>query len=162
MTRRFDPSATQTALLAGLGSVVVSASFLVLGVYHPPHPHTFLRTAVLSSSIATFALGFYLSLKFESRLKDGVANQDWDEQQIDRLRNLFESLWWKALSISLLLLAVFFLWIFRHHAALGWVFLFPSMSASRLTVAMKRPRSRKPPIDWHSFGPLSSDHWGER
>ena len=156
-------TALQTALIVGLGNLLVAVSFLLLGLRRAAHLHIHRPSHYIALSVALSAVGFVLSLKYESVLKEGIANQDWDPRQIETLRNLFQSPWWKSLAIILIFAAIFtMIAVQPRNTSLAWIFLFPSMTASRLSMSTKPPRPSTPPTDWRSFGPLHSDHWGQR
>jgi sterol desaturase/sphingolipid hydroxylase (fatty acid hydroxylase superfamily) len=159
MKRRLDLTAAQTAQLVGLGAAMVCGGYVLLALI-PPHTHPILPIIV---SLVLFALGFFISIRSQSDLKEGVANQRWEPSQIEPLRNLFLSAWWTALIIGLAVVAVvFMLIVWPHNTGIAWIFLYPSMTASWLAIAVRRTETPKPPIDWSNFGPIRSDHWGQR
>jgi hypothetical protein len=159
MKRRLDLTAAQTALFVGLGAAMVSGGFGLLALVRP-HTHPLLPIIV---SLSLWALGFFVSIKSQSELKEGVANQRWEASQIEPIRNLFLSVWWRVLIIGLAVVAlVFMLIVWPHNIGLAWIFLYPSMTASWLAIAVRRTETPKPLIDWHTFSPIHSDHWGHR
>lgn len=161
--RSLNLSAAQTAIAVGVGNFMICGCFLLLGLPREHYAHRFHPFGLIGTSLILVAVGFFISLRCESDLKEGIANQRWDSAEIERIRNVFQSGLWKAFSIGLIVAAVVVMCVVGlHHPALSWIFLVPSMTSSRLTMMTKRPRTPKPPIDWRSFGPVRSDHWGQR
>jgi formate/nitrite transporter FocA (FNT family) len=140
--RTFELSATQTALLAGLGSCMLSASFFLViyvGAEFRGHPTGLIP---LLPAILLAAIGVGISVTWEARFKRGLANNRWDHDEIQRLREFFDSWSWKAFSFALIVSAGAVMLVNIHRdvtPAMGVLVL--SMAASRFTWAVRRPRN---------------------
>lgn len=152
-------SPVKPALLSVLGSVIACTIFL--GPWHRMHRSSIFGAYALIG-LAIFAAGAFVSLKFVSELKHGVENERWPEAQIEPLRAHLESPYYTALSIGLLVAFVVLGLLITRFRGEAWGCFLLGQNISQLRLALKRPRHSTPPIDWRSFGPLHSDHWGQR
>lgn len=163
MKRGLNLTALQTALLIGLGNAMISGGCLLVAFIPSAHHRTHFPWTPIVVSLALMVLGFVLTLKYESVLKKGALSGRWEPNQIEPIRNAVESVLWKAVGFGVGVVGCAALMIdWPHGSTLAWVFLFPSMTAMRLSLSLKEPRDPKLLIDWHSFGPLRSDRWGQR
>jgi hypothetical protein len=160
MKRRFNLSAVQTALLSAVGGVITACGFLATALL--PRHHKAALLPSLAATIVPIIVGFALSFKAESSLKDGIAAERWSSEQIESLRANLGSFLWTALAGTLLVAGFILIVTVRHGAALAWVGIALAQTITRLQMAVKRPRQSQPPIDWRTYSPIQSDHWGNR
>lgn len=156
-------SPVKPALLSVLGSLIACSVFLALPLFSSRMHHSRLLGGYLVFCLAVFVGATIFSLTSVGTIKQGIENQRWTEAQIEPLRAHLESPYYTALSIGLLVpFAIFEFVLQKRFGGLGWGCFLLSQTISQLRIALKRPRSSNPPIDWHKFTPIHSDHWGSR
>jgi hypothetical protein len=163
MKRQRTLTALQLVLLFMAGSLIAAATFLLIGVLnlHGSTGATFWMRALLS--LSPLALGFYISVRAESRLKAGIATLDFPRDDINSLRGSFESVLWGAFSIGLMFAGIFIMFRNEHPHTFGWFLFALGQSLTRLpSIIRERPADRQPSSPWNNALPLRSDHWGSR
>lgn len=161
MLPRLPDSPAKLAALA-MASYLIPSIFFV----HPPlrDPHFADRVPVVIAGIAVFAVCAFLSLKCVSTLRNGIENKRWPESQVEPLRNHFDQPLYTILSLALFVAFTLLEFATKHYRGEGWVCYLVLQTISQLRIALKRPIPTTPgPLaDWRNFGPIRSDHWGQR
>jgi len=138
---------------------VLAANLLVVMLYCAtfiPRQVTHAKLFVLIPMIAGHAVAFWA----EQRLGKG----SWDSNECEPAHSLVTSRsfdYLNALAIGLYL--VLFVLSFAAHGRQSdpvSILLLPLMSILRLRTALRPPRPASTPVNWHSFAPIQSDHWG--
>jgi len=157
-------SAKQMAAVSGLGGLIAACSFLLPSARHmsPPNPYyPIWFWAVLMFGL--LLVGFGISLVAESKLKRGIQNGRWSEDEVVSLRAVLESPWWGGLGIACLTASCVLFAAFYAHRNVGYALMLAGQSISRLGMAVRRPRSGEPSgAVWQGLSPIRSEHWGER
>ncbi len=99
-------------------------------------------------------------------LESGIAAQRWSEPDIERLRSLFNSRPYKALSIGLIVIFIGFFALTVHSSHMNqsfWSFwlLIQTLLQLRNATRLKPENAERKPT-WENLRPLQSNHWGER
>jgi len=115
-------------------------------------------------SLALLACGFTLSIKANSALKDGIANQHWSPEQIDPLRSRVDSPIVFVPAFSLLLTWFILFLVFPHGRIHGTAYSFYLLGQTllQLVYACREPAKPANPLEWQNFKPIQSEHWGNR
>ncbi len=163
MKRQRTLSASQLVLLFIAGSLIAAATFLLIGVLnlHGSTGASFWMRALLS--LIPLALGFYISVRAETRLKAGIAIRDFPQDDINSLRGIFETVLWGAFSIGLMLVGIFFMLRNEHPHTFGWFLFTLGQSLTRLPWIIRETTANRTPSSlWNKAKPLQSNHWGHR
>ncbi len=122
-----------------------------------------LRTAVY---LLPFAVSLGLLVWAERRFKQGYQDDLWSEAELAEVRRLAEWRYWSwiSLTVSLVWTAVLCCKQSLHGGGLWYVLMMPSQTALRIRRLVAPPVERSSGLlDWgRNFGPLRSEHWGER
>jgi hypothetical protein len=165
MRPRRNLSAAQLAGLGLLGNLIAVAAFAV-PLTLPEHRHLTPFGFLLLMTPVLLGLGLYLWAI--TRIKNGVKNGTWSEDELAPLRTVTLSGALNAGAISLIFFfAIFTFFNMGNHAyrAWGWCAYLLGMFLMQLAQATKRPTvniSTAPRIDWRTRPPMQSEHWGER
>ena len=121
-----------------------------------------LRTVVY---LCPFALSLGVLIWAERRFKQGYRDDLWGEAELASVRRLSEWRAWASLSFGIAIVWLVAL-CFRHSlrgASIWYVLLMPSQTAQRIKQLIAPPVRRSSGLaDWQNFGPLRSEHWGQR
>jgi hypothetical protein len=166
-------SPNQLALTATLGYLIVAACFIGPAP-RSLHAHQYVVT-VLFVGVATLLLAIISAIWAETRLKNGIQNNRWSEDQLTLLRRFTEIKGFGYLSgLSLLLCIVYAVYrscnqsIDRHIGLTppfwaGWVLAMYASRLRNLFVVRLRTSTyyRHRPIIASEFKPIQSNHWGQ-
>ena len=104
---RFNISLTQMVTFTLVGAVLMSSGFLLMSWAHLNRDHS---TAVfwlrLLTSLAPLVIGGFINIKGGSDLKDGIANQRWQQDEVASFRGIFESALWQIVSIGTMIVGL--------------------------------------------------------
>lgn len=162
MKPRLTPA--QPVLVGFTGFVLCAASFFLIGPARTAAADAHLRWFYLLLSFGLFIGGMVISVKASSALKNGIANRQWPEEQIEPLRSWLESPLFNALPITLIV-AYGILWlVFPKYRLIGLACFTLMQVLSQLRTAIRRrPADPSNPIaGWRDLSPIHSDHWGRR
>ena len=111
--------------------------------------------------LVAFLCGAGISLMAERRLRNGVRDQVWTEEELEPLRRRFDHPAWTVLAWvpSVMLFVVFF--NRQHLASLCLMLILPLQTGHRLRQILEREVGSGSPAEWRSFKPIQSEHWGE-
>ena len=133
----------------------------------PCSDSTCVCTALFSSMLLTWLAlligGAVIATRAEGRLKRGVRDEIWQEDQLAPMRAWVDRPLAKAVAF-LPILGWGGCLIADHRSALfGMLLLFlqPTLTLSRWS-ALLTPVQRGLVQDWHTWKPFQSEHWGER
>jgi len=158
MKRLADFSPNQLACVTLFGGILSASIFIIL-------PRASFRDNIflwLALTLAPCIVGFWLMLSAGKELKLGMENERWPSEQIEKLRSIIDSPFVTAL-IFFLFIAYIVLALPSHHPtarAIGWAIFMPLQALNQLRMACRRPQKPTQPVDWHSFPPIQSEHWG--
>jgi hypothetical protein len=160
--------------------VVVGMSIYVLGVFTTLLiPLKYLRTAdrlypihwmILFVSFALMAWGVVVGLLAQKRLKSGIDNEVWNEDELKALR-----LWINRPRVTTIVLIIWIAcgaaclagWLFRGsgHSSVLFILFFNSLYVPAMTFAnvkmLLSPPLKRYGVDWSGMKPIHSEHWGE-
>jgi hypothetical protein len=157
-------SAKQMAAVSGLGGLIAASGFLLPSARHMSPPKAYYPIWLWTVLMFGFLLvGFGISLLAESKLKEGIGNERWSQDEVVSLRAVLESPWWGGLAIACLAASCVIFAAFYAHRNVGYALMLAGQSISRLGIALRRPRDVQPGgTVWQSLSPIRSEHWGER
>ena len=120
-----------------------------------------LRLAVLFPPVVS---GIFLSLKSEKRLRRGVTEDLWSEEELQPLRKRLKHPAWTALAFMALTGWPVAALVFPqyHRESLFWGLLIFAQRIQRLEAIVRsqvRPSERL--RGWNVSAPIRSEHWGE-
>jgi hypothetical protein len=122
----------------------------------------------LISLLGPFVVGMTVSFLAERRFKRCVNNQTWSEAQLEPVRALIAKpiwSWTSGLLIGATALSLIFI-LRREHTGAGayiYMLLLPTQTVTRIRqLVTPRVKSTGGLIDWRSFKPIHSDHWGQQ
>ena len=112
-----------------------------------------------------FFSGLALTIGVGKRFRRGFLDDRWTEAELARVREVLSSRLWRWGSLVVVVGAVCSL-LFRRYpygGSLVYILLLPFQRAQELR-RMVTPRVERGSglADWRNFGPLRSEHWGER
>ncbi len=152
-----------------IGSSLLLASWgLDFLPYAEPQFHAGIWTAVRTLApvifmIAIFLLGAVTIWRSYVRLKDGIRNQTWSDEQLDAARQ-----WSNAAALSwstyLILVGSVVTIVLGHIFHFRWNVLVPIYSTYPLLwmrTALRKPAPPRVPEDWKQRPRFFSSHWGE-
>lgn len=159
MKRELLDTPKRLAATTYLGGLLSACAFVWMGRQHGPN-----RSIAIFISFAVVVVGFLVSARASSALKDGINNQRWPNGAVDSLRSAVHHPTWTAANVLLSFFAIAAVFE-RSMFDFSWALLIVVQTMLEIRNAV-RP-SRKPPgpgnrIDWGNGAPLRSDHWGER
>lgn len=154
----------QLTLASLCGSAIALASLPLLRYIRPTDACDCIRwiPAVLIFSI--FIAGTLLSAMANRKLRNGVKNHQWPEEQIDRVRSWVEFPYANALLLALFI-SYAVLWIvYPKNRAIGLAALLLGQALSQLRTALSRPPAKPSNLiaGWRDLSPIHSDYWGQR
>ena len=169
MAREHPASARQLVVSYVLGSFVAASTFPLLGLMRglPPRmttgPHFFLW---ILPSLIPLALGFYITLRAQNRLKAGIDAEQFSPDELNSLRSTIGSIQWVAVAGGLLMISVGCMFFFAlrdtHPHPSVWFFLTLAQNLMRHPAVLRAPAVKSSPVDWRQRPPLQSQHWGGR
>jgi hypothetical protein len=163
MKRSHPLSAAQTALLCGAGGLIMSLSFLIPALIYTRFQHLgLLSRAILIAP--PFLFGITLLFLSTRRLKRGIKQGRWPSTEIEALRSTLDSRFWRATTISCVIVwGVSFFFHGRLHA-FGWAAYPLYLALNALQTQLKYPNDHPNAILTISAAhpaPLTSNHWGQ-
>lgn len=121
-----------------------------------------LRTTVY---LLPFAIGLGLLIWGEKRFKRGYRDDLWSEAELAEVRRVVEWRIWSLVAFGIVVLWIVAL-CFEHSlrsAGIWYVLMMPGQTAQRIKQLITPRVERSSGLaDWRNFGPLRSEHWGER
>jgi hypothetical protein len=149
---------SQLLALALFGLLLECVPFAIPG---PRTHHDSVLWMILA--IALLGCGLFLLLKSTKALKGGIQNGKWHATQIEPLRAIVESPWIKLLLFIFFGAFVLLMLSGKHrYHSIAWAIYVPLMASTQISSAFIRPTKQKSRVDWHTFPPLTSNHWGEK
>lgn len=115
---------------------------------------------------APFTIGFSICWLAERRFKRDFLDNVWSEAELEPVKTLVANPIWTRIGVILAAIAVLSL-IFSlrtdHPRTLFYVLLLPAQTVQRIRqLVTPRVKSTGGLIDFRSFKPIHSDHWGQR
>jgi hypothetical protein len=171
MPQRTSPM--QLACWAGIGSVIAASEF-VLGFVNIPHLPTkvpgmgvvlWSRPLLIVACFLPLICGYAISLSAERRLRKGMNEKAWTEQELEPLRLRLSHPVGKWL-IGILIAAFGILILLSacglFHASMIWASILPfQIMANVYRLVMPAGRSDSMLLG-NNFAPIQSEHWGRR
>ena len=164
MKPRFDISLTQMVTFTLGGAVLMSSGFLLMSWAHLNRDHgTPVFWLRLLASLTPLVIGGFINIKGGSDLKDGIANQRWQQDEVASFRGIFESALWQIFSIGTMIVGCVMMWAEKHPHDIAWALFVFGQALNRLSWIFRKDKTRQQtPAHWNSHQPLHSDHWGNR
>jgi hypothetical protein len=171
MPRPF-PTPLRIVHLSLVGSML---TFLALGLVYLPYPqlldhHGMLallwsaRWALLVPAIP-FGCGVTLMIRNQSRLTTGVIRGVWTEEQLEAARLWVNQAWLNRLLVGLSLLVIVLSAVPSSVHPRGFIGIYAFAlilnPLTHLRATLSKPARRVGLIDFGSFKPIQSDHWGQ-
>ena len=169
------PNPKHLAAWAIAGAFLAASSYLLAFVPIPRlHAHGHGLWAALWMNrlrflafFTPFTLGLAISLGAERRFKRGFLTDLWSEAELEPFKALLAYPVWTSASLILMgigLLAVIFSNPKTHFSGVFfYILLLPSQTAMRLRqLVTPRVKTTGVFMDWQSFKPIRSDHWGRK
>jgi hypothetical protein len=165
-----NPGTTPIRLvkLTLLGAAMLIADFAILDALHRMDNHSYhMWKAILSGTVFAGAIALMFVSRY--RLSRGIKDDRWREEELEIARQLMNMRWVSWLYAAQLVFALCFLcfaFAFGFHQASALTdYLLPlSFITALKTLLSKRPAARSGTfahVDWASFKPIHSTHWGE-
>ncbi len=120
------------------------------------------RVVIICAMLSPF---FVWYLRAASLLRSGVRENRWTEEQLDVARAFAQRRVWKVMMGFQLVLFFMFAIFDRGHSlwmVFYWVVFIPLQIPRLLRDSLRHtaPMSSSKLIDWSTFKPMQSDHWG--
>jgi len=121
-------------------------------------------------AFAAYAAAIALSAVNRHRLAQGIQQNRWSEDQLEAARKFIALRWHSGLIWALIVFANgSFIFQFSSPFAGSTIFallVVPSVAIADTKTLLRGPLTprnwTRKPVDWSSFKPLQSSHWGER
>jgi hypothetical protein len=164
-------SPLRLACWAGIGTAVMVIPFLLLVLLNPllriNHCVELLSSKnLLRLTVVLIPLlsGVAVSLMAERRLRRGIDNEEWQERELEPLREVLAYPVWTVMGVIPLVVLIGYgvTANVSHGMPLFSSLMLPVQMISRLRVMVKPKRVAGGGLqDWRSFKPIQSEHWGE-
>ncbi len=157
-------SAKQMALVSGLGGMLAAFGFLLPSARHmTTHPRYYPVWLWILLFSGLLAVGLGISVKADSKIKKGIRNGRWEEEEVVSLRAVLESPLWVTLGMACIIGCGVTLVAFPAHQNVGWALMVTGQSFSRLAMSVRLPQTEgTASARFRNFAPIRSEHWGER
>jgi len=120
------------------------------------------RVPFFSGILVQLTMGFTVSMLSARRLKSSHRLGAWTDEALAPTRALLASPVWAWLGISMLVAGLLIVCLNRHSGVFIYIATLPLTVVSDLHRALAPATQRERQfVDWKSFKPLHSDHWGE-
>ena len=159
MKRSFNLSAAQTAMLSGMGGLITASACLLPSLLYTRFQCSGLlfRAQLL---LPALLVGLPLWVLAGKRLRRGIKEGRWRQQEVDSLRALAESRLSTVLTWALLLAFCISLLLPERLREVGWCFMVLSQCLTTLRNAIRRkPSNADLQPTWSDLSPIHSEHW---
>jgi hypothetical protein len=160
---------------AGIGSVIAASEFVV-GFVNIPHLRTKVpgmgavlwpRPLLFIACLFPLICGYAISLSAERRLRKGMNEKAWTEQELEPLRlrlSLPVVKWLIGIGIVIAAFGILILLSARGFSGVGliWVLLFPLQNMARVYQTVMPAGRSDSMLLGNNFAPIQSEHWGGR
>ena len=126
------------------------------------------RKPVLLAALAvSWMMGFTISWRAESSLRDGVKSGFWPEVQLEALRRRIPAAGYLSVTALLAVLtsvALGFTSTFWHAHAMFWTVMIPIQTMTRISSILRNPQPVRPEVGlglWNAR-PIHSQEWGRK
>ncbi len=121
------------------------------------------RRVLLCAFLAQVCVGFAVWFGVEARLKRRYWAGVWSDEELAPVRAMLARPAWIWGTGALFVAALITLAFTKHHGAMIYIAVIPmnAISSMRGALTPPAPKSGGRGVDWGSFKPLHSDHWGE-
>jgi hypothetical protein len=164
MKPRLHLTPAQLVLVSLFSFVISAADLSLIRFAHTTDGHACIDWIPFLLIFGGFVLGIVVSLYVISSLKNGIANQQWPEKQIEPLRSVLAS-WYTNALLVVLLVAYGVLWlVYPKYRATGLACFVLMQVLAQLRTAVRRPSAKPSNLiaGWRDLSPIHSDHWGHR
>ena len=159
MKRLHTLSPASLLSLTMLGSIAPWTMFLLRT---PNFRHNMVFAVALF--LLTFGIGYTLLFKSISAFKQGVLTDRWPAETLAPVKAALESPLATVFSFLSLGAFAYFSLVARHSLGhtLAWAFYMPTIAFNQLRFALRSQTKPRQPVDFNTFAPITSDHWGQR
>jgi hypothetical protein len=171
MPQRTSP--LQLACWAGIGSLIAASEFVV-GFVNIPHLPTkvpgmgvvlWSRPLLIVACFLPLICGYAISLSAERRLRKGMNEKAWTEQELGPLRlRLSHPVGKWLIGILIATFGILILLSARglYPASMIWALILPFQIVARVYQTVMPARRSDSMLLGNNFAPIQSEHWGRR
>jgi len=166
-------SPLQLTLWAGAGALLVEIAICYASASHALRypiqgaglgPVLWANRLNFAVCFLPFIAGAIVWAQSLKRLRNGIKNDLWSEDDLASLRRCFDHAAWTVLSVVCVLVMLSQV-VLSKHVILGptyWVSFWTLQTFSQLRIALKRKTTGSVGLkNWQEWTPIRSEHWGE-
>lgn len=168
--QRSDATPVRLAVLSLVGTLIGVVGLIAVTPHRNVHGVWSFWGSLIAFIVVPLAIccsGFYVSIRAQHRLKDGIDVDRWTDAELKPLRSLFERLPirlapWVIVGAGLVMLLIESSHPHRGFSLGFWICFLFGNALMGLKHSLAEPEQSQPSSWLHSSVPLQSKHWGDR